>query len=561
MSATPPAIDASSWSVLEPRYRELVERPLKCAGCLERLIADRSNLDAQVGEHEANLYIEMTCHTDDPQRQQAYLRFVEEIDPKLRAVGFELDRRIATSPLAAQLDPARYGVLLRNMRVEVELFRTENIPIQTELTRLDQAYSQIAGAQTVEFEGQERTLAQMSGFLEETDRARRESAWRAIFGRRFADRDAIDAIYDSMVVLRTSLAKNAGFPDFRDYQHRALKRFDYTPAECGSFHAGVEQVCVPLMREFDAERAETLGVGALRPWDLAVDVHGRSPLRPFSTADELVQRSSRMFHRMRPALGDMFDAMRGGGCLDLESRKGKAPGGYQYQRQWSRTPFIFMNAAGLQKDLVTMVHEAGHAFHSTYSREEPLLPYRNGPMEFNEVASMSMELLTFPYLDEFYDEEQAGRARRSLLEELTAKLAWIAQIDAFQHWVYTNPAHTRDERVQAWLELDERFGHAVDWAGFEPWRGRIWQRQLHLFGVPFYYIEYGIAQLGALQMWLAYREDPERALDSYARALTLGGSRALPELFAAAGLRFQFDAEIMKELMEAVRDELSVLPV
>lgn len=555
-AATLEQLDPTNWSELEPLYQSLIERPLRCEGCLEQLILDRSELDARVNEAEANLFIAMTCHTDDAAAQSAYTRFVEKVEPELRRAGFALDRRIAESPFRDDLDQERFGVLLRDTGVDVALYREANLAIQTELTKLDQEYSQIVGAMTILFGGTERTIPQMVGELERTDRSIRESAWRAIFERRYADHQRVDAIFDRMVALRGQMARNADEADFRNYQHRKLRRFDYSPADCATFHHAVENVCVPLMRTLDRQRASALGFERLRPWDLAVDVQGRAPLRPFATAEELVSGTSRIFHRLRPSLGRMFDELRGGGCLDLESRKGKAPGGYQYQRQWSRTPFIFMNAAGLHRDLITMVHEAGHAFHSLLSRSEPLLHYRNAPMEFAEVASMSMELLTLGLLEEFYAAPEADRARRGLLEDLPGKLAWIAQIDAFQHWIYTHPGHTAAEREIHWLSLEERFGHDLDWSGCEAWQRSSWQRQLHLFGVPFYYIEYGIAQLGALQLWAQFRRNPQAALDHYEAGLSLGGSKPLPRLFEATGLRFDFGAAMMREVLAEVEREL-----
>jgi len=552
----PAGLDATRWESLQPIYRSLVERTLKCAGCLDHLILDRSELDAFASEAEANAYIRMTCHTDDAEAKKRFLQFVEQVDPQLKKVGFELDRKIAESPFAKDLDEARYGVLLRSLRQNVKLFRVENVPIETDLTKLDQQYSEINGAMTVDFDGREQTMPQMARYLEETDRTVREKSWRTTAERRLRDADRINEIYEKMIGLRHQLALNAGFENFRDFQHQRMHRFDYTPADCESFHRAVEEVWVPVLRRLNEERKTALGVPALRPWDLKVDIFGRAPLRPFSEADDLVERTSRAFKRMDGELGTMFDSMRGGGCLDLDSRKGKAPGGYQYQRQYSRTPFIFMNAAGLQRDLETMVHEAGHAFHSILCKGDPVLAYRGSPMEFAEVASMSMELLTFPVLDEFYSDADANRARRGLLENLATMLPWIAQIDAFQHWIYTHPNHTRQERAAQWLALTERFGPRVDYQGSEEVLRTGWQRQLHLFGVPFYYIEYGIAQLGALQLWLHSRRDAATALAGYKRALTLGGSQPLPKLFEAAGLRFDFGPEIMRELQTEVSREL-----
>ncbi|MFZ4750793.1 MAG: M3 family oligoendopeptidase [Phycisphaerales bacterium] len=552
----PSNLDATDFAHLEPHYRELLTREVRSADELEQLILDRSDLDALVAECTANLYIATTRNTQDKAAENAYLSFVRDVDPKLKPVSSALDRRIATSPHADALPKARYEVLLRALRVDIELFREENIPLETELAELDQKYNQTAGRMTVEFDGQTRTMPQMARFLEENDRALRERAWRAINDRRLQDRDAIDGIFDRMVELRHRIAVNAGYPNFRDFQHRRFKRFDYTPQDCMAMHDAIERHLVPIQRRLDAERARQLGVSPLRPWDLAVDTKGRRPLRPFEHAQQLVDGCSRMFHAMGGGLGEMFDTMRAGDCLDLESREGKAPGGYQYQRQYSRTPFIFMNAAGMHRDLITMVHEAGHAFHSILSKDDPLVDYRNPPTEFAEVASMSMELLTLPYHGEFYSEEDCRRALRERLEKFPTVMTWIATIDAFQHWIYTNPGHTRAQRTEAWRALVRRFGNDLSWEGCDAARDAAWQRQLHLFGMPFYYIEYGIAETGAIQMWIQSRRDQRRALENYRRGLALGGSRPLPELFATAGLRLDLSANLMGELAREVDAEL-----
>jgi len=556
----PTDFDATNWNNLQPLYDELRGRVLKCAGCLEQLILDVSEIDSAVDEAGANLYINMTCHTDDEGHKNAYLGFVENIVPKVKQARFEIDQRIASSPFVDDL-PAKYSVYLRDVRTDVEIFREENVPLQTEETKLDQQYEETCGDMTVQFDGEEKTMPQMMKYMERTDRPVREAAFRGMWDRRLQDTGRISGIFDELIKLRHRIARNAGFDNFRDYQFKAMHRFDYTPAHCEAFHRAAEEVCVPLYRDLNAQRARTLKVDTLRPWDLDVDVRGRSPLTPFDGADDLVEKSSRLFHRMEASLGVMFDTMRSGDCLDLETRKGKAPGGYQYWRDRSRRPFIFMNAAGLQRDLETMVHEAGHAFHSLLSQHQPIRKYRDYPTEFAEVASMSMELTAHPFLDEFYDEDEAKRARRIHLEQLARLLPWIATIDAFQHWIYTNPDHTRDDRTQYWLDLNARFGPAVNWNGIETYLEISWQRQGHLFGVPFYYIEYGIAQLGALQLWIKYKNDPKQAIAKYKEALSLGGSRPLPELFKAAELKFDFSPAMMRNLMDEVKKELAALPV
>ncbi|MDP6600783.1 MAG: M3 family oligoendopeptidase [Phycisphaerales bacterium] len=556
----PADLDAAQWENLAPYYQQLLDRELKCVGCLEQLLLDRSELDASASEAEANLYIAMTCDTEDEAIKAAYLAFVEIVEPELKKIGFELDRKVVTSPHASQLDPVRHEVLLRNWQADVDLFREENVPLQTEDTKLGQQYAEICGAMMVEFDGELQTMPQMARYQQETDRDRREAAWRAVAQRRLQDRDAIDTLFDSMISLRGTMAGNAGCSDFREYMFRKKHRFDYTPEDCIAFHDSIEQHCMPLSAQLCNERRASLEVDQLRPWDMDVDPLGRDPLRPFDSAEDMVEKTSRLFARMDEGLHELFESMRGGDSLDLASRKGKAPGGYQYERDRSRRPFIFMNAAGLPRDVDTMVHEAGHAFNSMLCREDPFLWYRHPPLEFAEVASMSMESMAYDFLDEFYGEEDRQRSIRKHLEGIVKVLPWVATIDAFQHWIYTHPTHGRDERTSAWLALEERFGTAVSWDGLEQEHAAMWHRQLHPFEVPFYYVEYGIAQLGALQMWIQYRQDPPRALAAYKRALSLGGSRPLPELFEAGELSLDFTSSNVERLMEAVSSELEALP-
>jgi oligoendopeptidase F len=564
----PAGLEAAKLPALEPLYTDLIAREVRVVGDLERLILDRSDLDAAAAEAASVLYINMTCQTDDEAHTRAYLDHLENVQPRVKELGFELDKKVCTSPLAARLDEARYRIYLRNTRVGVELFRPENVPIETELGRLDQEYQQICGAMTVQFRGRERTLPQMSPLQEDTDRATREEAWRLVAVRRHLDRDRIGAIFDRMVELRHRIALNAGMPNYRDYMFRAKRRFEYTPQDCDRFAEGVERIIVPAMRRLNAQRAASLGVDVLRPWDLHVDTQGRPPLRPFTTPEQLVERTSRLFHRMEPSLGNLFDTLRQGGCLDLETRKGKAPGGYQANRDWIRKPFIFMNAAGIQRDVETMVHEAGHAFHAMLSRHDPLLAYRADiPLEFGEVASMGMELTAHPFLDEFYPPGPGGqadgalRAQRVHLEQLATLLPVVAVVDQFQHWIYTNPGHTREQRMRQWEDLNDRFGAAVNWEGLEDYLMTSWHRILHLFGVPFYYIEYGIAQLGALQLWANYRRDAKKAIADYKSALALGGSRPVPELFSAASLEFDMGPGMIGRVWREVESELRRLPV
>ena len=558
----PDTLDAADWASVRPFIEALRDRPVDGPEAFEQWLLDRSELDAACAEAQASLYIAMTRRTDDERATEAYTRFVREVEPKLRTASFELDTRQAGLHARIRLDRDRYAVLERDVRNEVDLFREENVPIETELTLLAQKYEQTMGAMTVEFEGEERTLPQMARYLENTDRPLRERAWRAVASRRMKDADALDDLFESMLPLRQAVARNAGLADYRDYAFRARRRFDYTPAHCAAFHDACAEVVAPLCRRLDARRAEALGARPLRPWDLGVDVKGREPLRPFEDAPSLVNACADLFHDMDPALGEMFDSLREGDCLDLESRKGKAPGGYQYMRDRSRKPFIFMNAAGMHHDVRTMIHEAGHAFHSLLCAHDPIVHYRHTGAEFAEVASMSMELLTMDRWRAFYpDTEDAARAVREQLEGVVSILPWVAQVDAFQHWVYTSPGHTRADRHDHWVALDGRFGRGVSWDGLERERARTWQRQLHIFTLPFYYIEYGIAQLGALQLWLRSRTEGEAdALKAYKRALSIGGAKPLPRLFEEAGLDFDFGPGAVARLADEVERVLETLP-
>ena len=553
-------LDAKQWDELQPIYQEFLDREIVSAEALESWLLELGQFDAYVGETGSMLYVDMTCDTENEEVKQAYLDFVEQVQPELAKVGDSLNRKLAESPYADELDSVEYNVLLRDTRMGIAIFREENIALGTELTKLGQRYNEICGAMTVQFDGEERTMQQMGKYLQVNDRGVRESAYRAVGERRFQDAEEIDELYDKMIALRHQVAQNAGYENFRDYTFDSKRRFDYTPTDCEAFQTAIEQICVPLMREIDGERRDALGLKALRMWDMGHDVQGRNPLQPFTEVEEMVAGTSRMFHRLSSELGEFFDSLRDGTSLDLDSRKGKAPGGYQLQRDHSRKPFIFMNATGLQRDLETMVHEAGHAFHSIYADEIPLVDYRSAPIEFCEVAAMSMELLTHDFLDEFYSSDDANRAVREHLEGIVSILAWIATIDAFQHWIYTNPGHSKEERHQQWLNLGDRFGSILDWTGFEDWRKVGWQRQLHLFSYPFYYIEYGIAQLGALQLWLQYQKNPQTALDNYAKSMRLGGSRPLPELFEAGEMSFDLGNSTVQGLIDAVRAELDELP-
>jgi oligoendopeptidase F len=553
----PSGLQLKTWEQIEPWYRQLLDRPIGSPQELEQWLRDYGELNAAVSQEGVKRYVAMTCQTDDPARESAHLEFIRDIEPKLKPLQNEMRSKYLDSPHRALLPAERYKVFDRTQENRRALYREANIPRETQLAELEQQYQKLIGAMTVHFRGKEYTPAQMAPFLEETDRSLRQEAWELVAARRLADRDALDDLFDKMLSLRVEVASEAGFASFTDFAYRQRERFDYGVKDATQFQNAIERVVVPLAKTLQEERRAALWVESLRPWDLAVDIKGRPPLRPFDDPERLASGTQAIFSAIDRGLGAQFAYLRQHGLLDLANRKGKAPGGYQTTFEDDRLPFIFMNAVGIDGDLRTLLHEGGHAFHALAARGEPLAAYREAPIEFCEVASMSMELLGATDLQTFYNQADANRSHRQLLEGIVLILPWIASVDAFQHWIYAHPEHSRDERRSAWIAILDRFGGIADWTGYEEARGSGWHRQLHIFLYPFYYIEYGIAQLGALQVWQRSRENRAAAISGYRHALGLGGSKPLPDLFEAAGIRFDFSEATLKPLVEAISRELA----
>lgn len=558
----PSQFDPADWSQAEPLYRELLGRSISSAAQLRRWLADFSELTSVMDEYGSRRYIDKSCHTDDEEIKRRFLQFVEQIEPRIKPLYFELQKKFLASPFAAELTEEKYAILVKKWRADVEIFREENVPLETDVTKLVTDYDTICGAMMVNFRGQELTLQQAAKHLEDPDRATRQEAWELVAKRRFQDHEGVEDIFDKLLDLRAKIAANAGVSDFRALAWKAYKRFDYTPEQCLAFAESIAASCVPLVAELDRQRKADLGLQALRPWDTSVDPKNRPALAPFKQDETtvLVEKTRTIFDRVSPSLSADFDSLRRRNNLDLASRKGKQPGGYQCSLDESREPFIFMNAAGLQSDVITLLHEGGHAFHCLAARDEDTVFLRGAPMEFNEVASMSMELLGADHFDVFYNDADAARAKRSHLEGIIKFFPWMATIDSFQHWLYTHPGHSREQRTAYWLSLLDRFSSKLDWSGYEHVRRTLWHRQLHLFHAPFYYIEYGIAQLGALQLWVKSRQDTNGAIANYRAALKLGGTKSLPQLFNAAGIVFDFSQRTLGPLMQAIGEELASLP-
>ena len=548
------------WDRIEPHFQKLADTEVTQEN-IATWMSEWSRLTALIDERSSRIYVAITVDTGDAEAEAAHNRFLDEILPH----AMTWDQKLKEQVLATGLTMPGMELQFRKLRTEAEIFCKENVPLVAQERKVSTEYDKITGSQTIEFDGEEKTLTQLAPVYQETDRGRREQAFRLAMGRGLQDREALNELYARLLKMRLQMAENAGFDNYIDFRWKAMLRFDYSPDDCRLFHDAIEEAVVPAAGRIYEKRRKALGVEKLRPWDLDVDELSRNALRPFSDTNVLIRKTADVFRRLHPTTAAYFRHMVDHDLLDLDNRKGKAPGGYCINFEVEGVPFIFMNATGVHRDVQTLLHESGHSFHTFQANKLPLLFQREVGMEFAEVASMSMELLAAPYLsggdDPFYSREEAARARIQHLEKNILFWPYMAVVDGFQHWVYANP----DESIDAkncdakWSQLWDRFMPGVDWTGFEDAKATGWHRKLHIFHIPFYYVEYGLAQLGAVQVWKHSLEDEEAAVRDYLAALELGGTADLPGLFSAAGARFAFDASVLREsveLMEKTIDEL-----
>lgn len=551
-----------SWEDIKIYFENLLSREIKSEDDLVKWLSDRSELDAVLEEDSAWRYIKMTIDTRDSSLSESYTFFVTKIEPEIAPYEDKLNKKLVDCSFFRTLNEhPDYQIYFRSIKTALELFRKKNIPIEAELSEKSQQFGVISAAQTIEYKGESITMQRASSLLKETDESIRKLVFQKMSERRKQDISKLNELYTELIGLRHELSVNAGFGNYRDYKFQALNRFDYTKEDCFAFHNSIRTHIVPLVKKMQEKKLSILGKDKFRPWDLDVDPEGKLPLKPFEKGTELLAGSILIFEKIDPYFGSCLKTMDEMGYLDLESKEGKAPGGYNYPLYEIGVPFIFMNAVGTQHDLVTMVHEGGHAVHSFLSRDLKLTGFKNLPSEVAELASMSMELLTMEHWDEFYvEQDDLKRAKKEQLESILKILPWIAQIDEFQHWVYEHPSHTPQERTEKWISLSTSYGTGLtDWSGFEEVQANSWQRQLHLFEVPFYYIEYGIAQLGALGIWKNSLNDKEETINNYKKALALGYTRSIPEIYKEAGIRFDFSDEYLKDLAGFVHLKLEEL--
>ena len=551
----------TNWEGLEPYFKTLLAQDLDSLATLEKWLQNLSELEAFISEDACWRQIKMTCDTTDKSLEESFNFFCMEIQPKMQPYADALNKKLIDCPYTAELNQSAYFTYLRSVKKSIELFREENIPIQAELSVLQQQYGTIAGKMTIQFKEQEYTLQQAAQFLESPDRAIREEVYLKIQERRLQDQTSMHDLFSSLIQKRNQVALNAGFANYRDYKFQELGRFDYSKEDCYQFHDAIKLHVLPLIDKIYARKKKKLGVATLKPWDTEAEPAGTAPLKPFTDGKDLYNKSVACFEKLNPFFADCLRKMNDLKHFDLESRKGKSPGGYNCPLAESGAPFIFMNAAGQMSDVTTMVHEGGHAIHSFLAHPLSLTAFKEYPMEMAEVASMSMELFTMNHWQSFFDnEEDLNRAKEHQLERTITLFPWIAIIDKFQHWVYENPMHTIEQRTASWKNIVAEFStDSIDYSGLDMYRAIGWQRQLHLFEVPFYYIEYGIAQLGAIGMWMQYQKNPIEALENYMNALSLGGTKTLPELYKTAGIEFNFSPDYVKNLMDFTNQELEKL--
>jgi oligoendopeptidase F len=549
------------WDTISPILDELLNRPISSVSELEHWLKDKSELEAALEEDFAWRYIKMTCDTANEELVASFQYFATEIEPKISPIGNLLNKKLIDSPFIDELDQDKYFVYIRAIRKALEIYREENVELFTKIQVTAQKYQAASGAMSVMINDQEYTLVQAANFIKDVSRTVRQNAWEIIQQRRLVDKDDLNIIFDELVALRHQVALNAGFENYRDYMFQAMGRFDYSVKDCYDFHEAIEKEIVPILKEQAEKRAEALGLEVLKPWDTEVDISGKPALKPFRDGEELIEKSIAAFNAIDPKLGQMLAIMKANNLFDVESRKGKAPGGYNYPLAETGAPFIFMNSAGSMRDLTTMVHEGGHAVHTFLTANLELNDFKHCPSEVAELASMSMELISMDQWNIYFDDEaELVRAKREQLIDVLKTLPWVAVIDQFQHWIYTNPSHNAADREEAFKQIYNTFGAGfANWEGLDQEIGNLWQKQLHVFELPFYYIEYGIAQLGAIAIWKNYKENPEKAVQQYLDALALGYTKPMNEIYETAGIKFDFSSSYIKELASFVKAELDKL--
>lgn len=559
MSFLPETLVIKTFDILKPYFEDLLSREINSKTTLQQWLTDRSKLSETIEEDMAWRYINTSCHTNDEKHKTAFSTFINEILPPIETYENKLNKKLIESPAINNLPKEPYHILIRSIKKQIEIFRTENIPLLAKMRQMEQEYGNIVSKLTITHNGEELTLQQAANFLHNTDRKIRQKFFEKINKQRLSVKKPLDDLFTDLIHLRTQIAKNAGYDNYRDYKFDEMGRFDYTVNDCKTFHSSVKNEVVSLVSAMHQRRREKLDIKTLKPWDLDVDISGKPPLHPYHTINDLIDNTITCFSKLDTEFGKFISTMKEMGHLDLESRKNKAPGGFNYPLYKTGVPFIFGNFTNSHHDLETMVHEGGHAIHSFLSKDLPLVGFKEFPSEVAELASMSMELISMAHWDLFFpNANDLQRAKQTQLESVLKVLPWIMTIDKFQHWIYTNPEHSINERESQWIKIYNEFHPTdiVDWENLDEEKTNIWQKQLHLFEVPFYYIEYGFSQLGAIAVWKNFTENPEKAIDQYRKGLSLGYTKTIPEIYATTGIKFDFSQKYIHELMAFVGKQM-----
>ena len=547
-----------SWDDIKPYFDSLLSEEIDSLDQYKHWLKKNSELEAVLEEDMAWRYINMTIDTSNEEASKLYTVFVTEINPKMAEPSNLLNKKLIDCPFKSELTDEADIIYLKKVQSSIDLFCEKNIPLQSKAQTLGQEYSSVIGAQLITYNGEEITSQQAAKYLKDPDRTIRKEVYDLLVDRKKQDHDKLENIFDELVSIRHEISVNAGFKNFRDYKFKSMNRFDYDVKDCLDFHSSIEEHIVPIYKKIQEEKLAKFGFDKFKPYDSSADPEGKKPLQPFETGEELLDKTITVFDKLDPYFSDCLSTMKEMGHLDLESKKGKAPGGYNYPLYEIGIPFIFMNAAGSARDVITMVHEGGHAVHSFLTKDLALTSYKSFPSEVAELASMSMELISMKYWETYYGSgDDLSRAKKEHLESILMVLPWIATIDAFQHWIYENPKHSRDERKEKWLSLGKRFGTGLmDWSGYEDSRDYSWHKQLHLFEVPFYYIEYGFSQLGALGVWKNALKDEKGAVADYKSGLALGYTKDIKSIYEEAGVKFDFSSGYIKEISEMLVEQL-----
>ncbi|WP_096188127.1 M3 family oligoendopeptidase [Evansella halocellulosilytica] len=546
---------------IEKKYEELLAMPVETVEELTAWLKEESLISDEISEGLSGHYIDFQCQSDSEEAKKAFEYDQKYILPIVKRFDALLDDKFLSSPAKDHLDQSYYDQFIRSKQNSKELFREENVELEIEEDRLSTNYFEHTGGLTVDWNGEEKTISQLQEYLEDSNREVRKAAVEKIAKAFLTKKDELQHIMTELIELREKKAKNAGLANYRDYMFKKYERFDYTPDDCKNLADAIRKHVKPLKEKQQRQRQKEIGVDVYRPWDVRAVPLGQKPLKPFSHTSELVEKSAAIFENLDPRFAELIRTMDERRMLDLDSRKGKSPGGFCDSLPVSKLSFIFMNAANSHDDMITLLHEMGHCIHNDLKTTLPLSLYRDTPMESAELASMSMELMTMDQWDRFYENEaDLIRAKKDQLEGIIDFLPHGVIIDQFQHWLYENPDHTAEERNEKFYELTKSIdSNVVDWSGHEEWLKHQWHKVLHIFEVPFYYIDYVIAQLGAVQMYKQYCDNPTQALKNYKKALSLGSSKSLSEVYEAAGIQFDFSEKMIKELMEFIEKKLAVL--